>query len=168
VFKQALKVLPDREKFVTQLPGVPQLPQFLAYMQSHGIKAAASGVQNGAFGSAFRFLRRALFGVERSLLCVSCVMKCFFFCRQQGSQSLMLTDTGQFQTSRSCSALTLSLHLITAAFMPINFGCPASSSHSLAVVDMATGRCETTAKLESPALEAAFRATFGQLLAAMR
>lgn len=89
---------------MTQLPGVPQLPQFLAYMQSHGIKAAASGVQNG-------------------------VMKCFFFCRQQGSQSLMLTDT---------------------------------------VVDMATGRCETTAKLESPALEAAFRATFGQLLAAMR
>jgi hypothetical protein len=49
VFKQAWKVLPDREKFVIQLPGVPQLPQFLAYMQAHGIKAAASGVQNGLF-----------------------------------------------------------------------------------------------------------------------
>jgi hypothetical protein len=49
VFKQAWKVLPDREKFVNQLPGVPQLPQFLAYMQSHGIKAAASGVQNGVY-----------------------------------------------------------------------------------------------------------------------
>jgi len=88
---------------VNQLASVPQLPQFLAYMQSHGIKAAASGVQNG-------------------------VMKCFFFCRQQGSQSLMLTDT---------------------------------------VIDMASGRCETTAKLEAPALEAAFRAKFGQLLAAL-
>ena len=30
-------MLPDREKFVIQLPGVPQLPQFLAYMQAHGI-----------------------------------------------------------------------------------------------------------------------------------
>jgi hypothetical protein len=36
-----------------------------------------------------------------------------------------------------------------------------------AVIDVATGRCETTAKLEAPALEAAFRATFGQLLASM-
>jgi hypothetical protein len=32
---------------------------------------------------------------------------------------------------------------------------------------MSTGRCETTAKLEAPALEAAFRATFGQLLSKM-
>jgi hypothetical protein len=38
----------------------------------------------------------------------------------------------------------------------------------LAVIDIATGRCETTAKLEAPALEAAFCATFGQLLAAMK
>jgi hypothetical protein len=53
VFKQAWKVLPDREKFVNQLSGVPQLPQFLAYMQSHGIKAAASGVQNGVFWFSF-------------------------------------------------------------------------------------------------------------------
>jgi hypothetical protein len=36
-----------------------------------------------------------------------------------------------------------------------------------AVIDIATGRCETTAKLEAPALEAAFRAKFGQLLASI-
>jgi vesicle coat complex subunit len=49
VFKQAWKVLPDREKFVNQLSPVPQLQQFLSYMQANGVKAAASGVQNGAF-----------------------------------------------------------------------------------------------------------------------
>jgi hypothetical protein len=97
---------------------------------------------------------------------MSGVMKCFFFCRQQGSQSLMLTDTGQH---RSCPA---ALPLFRLRCMPLTSRsqverCFRHASDSLAVVDMSTGRCETTAKLESPALEAAFRATFGQLLSKM-
>jgi hypothetical protein len=45
---------------------------------------------------------------------MSGVMKCFFFCRQQGSQSLMLTDTGQHRLFpvAPVSLSVLALHAI--------------------------------------------------------
>jgi hypothetical protein len=95
-------------------------------------------------------------------------MKCFFFCRQQGSQSLMLTDTGEFRLA--CARLGCLLWVARRA-TACAASCFFALSHAhdaLPVIDVATGRCETTAKLEAPALEAAFRATFGQLLAAMK
>ncbi len=68
VFKQAWKVLPDREKFVNQLSPVPQLQQFLSYMQANGVKAAASGVQNGALNMSCALARLPLTQSRRQQL----------------------------------------------------------------------------------------------------